>query len=191
MGPRITGSLQKDMLKMFKKFWSNQKGISLVEIVLFITLSSIIGGVTMHVISNQVSAYSFITNTQNNLSDARSALTLISNELLHLDEGAILDATDTSIDFVDYNSNTTDFHTANNNGNTALMRGDKILLAAVESFALTYYDQNNNVIANPSTNVSDIRKIQISFTTKALGNEGTLALTTTLTPRHFIYEDYQ
>lgn len=144
-------------------------------------------GMTSTTMTSQLEAYSFITSRQDALSDARYALNRISNELMLLGSGDVEAISDTSIQFVDSSGVSSTFSSANNAGQTAIFRSAEVLLTPVQDFSLAYYDENNAVTADPA----QVRQIQVSLATAPRGEEGSISLTTRITPRAFIYESYR
>lgn len=163
------------------------RGFSALEVVLYVALSAIIVGVTVPILRTHINAYSFITNRHTALSDVSYALNRISHELLRVETADITAIAADSIEFVDDDGIATEFSVAANGTVNALYRGNELLLSPVQTFAMEYYDLNNNVTAN----ITDIRKFEITITTAAVSNEGTITLSTHVMPRAFIYENYQ
>lgn len=170
-------------------------GFSLVEFILVIAVGSFIAGVTAKILNTQVDAYSFITNRQSALSDARYANNFIYNELLRMSSDGFTNCSDNSITFIDGENNSVTFQTEVVDGTTRLMRNNDILLNSISSFSLDYFDtagnQFDNTLFNDLVNeMSNIRQVKMTIVTSPSGNESPMTLTTTVTPRVFIYDDY-
>lgn len=169
------------------KFPGNSKGFSIIELILYISLSAIILGVTSQIMRNHVDAYSFITNRHSALSDAGYALDRIVYELLRIETADIISIDGDSIEFVDKDNNPASFKLAANGSNMALFRGNELMVSPVQSFSIKYYDLNGNVTAV----IGDIRKFEVGIVTAPVASEGSITLSTMVTPRPFLYENYQ
>ena len=164
----------------------NQNGFSMIEMILSIVISGIILGVTVQVMRTHIDAYSFITNRDTALSDASYALNRMAYELLRVDTADILTIAEDSIEFTDDDGNAASFETGPSGDDDGLFRGDELLLTPVDSLLITYYDINSVETAV----IADIRKIELTLITAPLGTEGSITLKTMVTPRAFIYENY-
>lgn len=162
-------------------------GFSLVELVLYIAVSGLIFGVTAQAMMTQLESYVLISERQNTLSDVRYTLNRIAGELLHLETGDILAATSQSLTFLDEQSAATSFSLDAMSTPNAVLRGTQTLLSPVQDLQFTYYDQNEI----PTVDILEIRKIEISITSQASGDEGNITLSTMITPRSFVYSGYQ
>ena len=123
----------------------NEKGFTLIELVLFISLSAIVVGTASYVMVNQIDAYSFISNRQETLSDSRYAFNRAASELIYLDTAEITAIAADQIDFVDRNGLAANFSTgasAESAGSLALYRGNEILVDPITSLTFTYLDAN-------------------------------------------------
>lgn len=168
----------------------NQKGFTLIELVLFISLSAIVVGATSYIMVNQLDAYSFISNRQETLSDSRYAFNRAASELIFLDTAEITAIAADQIDFVDQNGFNATFSTGASTesaGGLALYRGNEILIDPITSLTFTYLDQNGAETAV----IGEIRQILMTVTTEPVANEGALTLSTRVIPRNFVYENYQ
>lgn len=168
----------------------NQKGFTLIELVLFISLSAIVVGVTSYIMVNQIDAYSFVSNRQETLSDSRYAFNRAASELIFLDTAEITGIAASQIDFIDQNGLNTNFSSgasAEVAGEMALYRGNEILIDPIASLTFNYLDQNGLETAV----IGEIRQILMTVTTEPVANEGALTLTTRVVPRNFVYENYQ
>jgi len=171
------------MWHRLKKLKLNNKGFTLVEVVLFIVMSGILLGVTTDIMVGQVEAYSFLTNRQNALSDSRYALSRISNDLLRIPTGGLLSVSSSQIDFIDSDG----FSTSFNFNSGELRRGAETLLESVADFQVLGLDQDGNETAT----LSDIKKLRVTIVTAPVASEGSLTLSTSITPRVFVYNSYE
>ena len=167
--------------------FKNKKGFTLIEAVLCIVISSIMVGVTSQAMIGNLTTYAFISNRQATLSDMRYAMNLMTNELTRITTATIQSISANSITFTDINGNGATYSTGMQNGELTLLKNNEALAGPITSFTLTYRDQNNNVTAS----IANVRKIQLTLTSAAQSDEGTIALTTTVIPRNFLYANYQ
>lgn len=165
----------------------NQLGFTMIELVLSLTICAIIVGVASQIMQTHINAYSFITNRHTALSDASYALNRITYELLRIKTADILAVNNNSISFLDMNGANATFATGINGGNTALFRGAELLVTPIQSFDVAAYDQNNIL----TMTIANIRKFKITITTAPVDTEGSLTLSTMITPRAFVYANYQ
>jgi prepilin-type N-terminal cleavage/methylation domain-containing protein len=170
-----------------KNIINNQKGFTLMELVLYIAVMAILLGVTTRVLISEIGAYSYVSKRQSAISDARYALNRISSELIHLETADILLASSSEIQFTDTGGVNTSFKLDVDGDDQAIYRGAEVMISPINNFNLTYYDQNNNV----TTTISDIRKIEVEVITEPLDEEGEVSFKTMVTPRNFIYDSYQ
>lgn len=165
----------------------NQKGFSLVELVLFIALSGIIVGVVAQIMRTHLNSYAFIASRQSALADARYALNRMTYELLRVETADIITISSSEIQFIDEGGTNTSFTLGPSGSGQGIFRGAELLLFPVNSFQIKYYDSARAETAV----IADIRKMELTVTTQALGSEGNITLSTMVTPRSFIYEGYQ
>jgi len=159
----------------------------MIETVLSIPLIGIVFAMASQVMMTQVDSYEMVASRQGELTDARYSLNRVADELLYLKTSDVLAISSNSISFVDKDGNDTSFSTTVNGSTTSLMRGTDELLSGISSFQLTYLDSTGT-----STNdMTMLRQIQISITTKAIGTTPGLTLSTTVIPRNFVYASYQ
>lgn len=179
---------------MFKRLHSwlkakvqNSKGFSFVETTLYVSVASIIMATASQAMMSQIESYSQLTQTQTEVMDTHYALHSIANELLRVDSTDIIAIASSQIDFVDANGTTTKFTTGTYKGHTALFRGSDVLLPDIQSFTMTYYDEHGH----QTNNISNVRQYKVTIKTVQTGKEGVVNLTTTVTPREFLYANYK
>jgi hypothetical protein len=176
----------KKMINWFKTKSRNSKGFSFVETTLYVSLASIIMATASQAMMSQVESYAQLTQTQTEVMDTHYSLTSMANELLRVDTADIIAISSSQLDFVDSNGATTKFTTGTYNGHTALFRGSDVLLPDIQTLTIKYYDSNGN-----QTNViANIRQYEIAIKTAQTGKEGVINLTTKVTPRQFLYANY-
>ena len=159
----------------------------MIETVLSIPLISIVFALASQVMMTQLDSYEMVANRQGELTDTRYSLNRVADELLYLKTSDVLAISSTSIDFVDKDGNDTSFEEVTTGGTTSLMRGDDELLSEISSFTLTYLDSAGAT----TTDINQLRQIQVSITTQAIGTTPGLTLSTTIIPRNFVYASYQ
>jgi hypothetical protein len=175
------------MLKQLLHRVKNKAGITLVEMILYVVTSGIIFGVTSQVLLSHISAYDFMAGNQSTVSDVRYALTRMSTELLRITSDHVISIDDNSISFVDQDNVITGYSKGISDGRMALLRGNEPLISSISTFNITGFDINDQ----PTTTVSSIRKYKVTLITAPLGAEGSRTLSTTVTPREYIYASYQ
>lgn len=173
----------KNILHRLKK----QAGMTIVEMVLYVVSSGILMGVTSEVLLSHIDTYQFMSQNQSTEADVRYALNRISSDLMKLAHDNVSQLSDNSITFVDTDNVVTDYGTGSSNGKTALLRGNEPLLTSVASFQIKGFDMNGQI----TTNISNIRRYTVTVKTQPSGNEGAITLSTTVTPREYIYASYQ
>lgn len=190
------------MLKRLK----NNRGFSMLEMVLALVMGSLIVGATSQSLLDNAQSYTFIANRKSALGDARYAMNRMTQDILRLKSAGLVISSPLGIQFTDTDGATpTGFYWAANSSGSgnALWRGDlsdgtaddQILIDNVSSFNVTYYDQANNALAT-TDDPAEVRRIRIQLSTAAIEqggvNEGSVTLQTTVTPRDFIgYNGYQ
>ncbi|MBX7149267.1 hypothetical protein K1X76_09275 [bacterium] len=163
------------------------KGFSIIEAVLTISIMSLMFGVASQAMISNLSTYAFISNRQAALSDMRYAMNLVTNELTRLSSANIQSISATSITFRDINGNNATYSSSTQNGVTSLMKNNEKLASPISGFTLAYLDQNGNTTAA----ISSVRKIKVTMTSAQKDNEGNISLTTMIIPRNFLYSNYQ
>lgn len=172
----------------------SQKGFTLLELVFYMTLSSIIFVVATAVLATQLEIFSNVNFRQTALANMRYGLDHMSQELLRVNHSAasttITSISATHIDFTDRDGIVTNFRQAANGSEQAIYRGNDVLVSPIQSLRLQYYDQAGTEITD-MTNITAIRRIKVTITSDEQSDEGTLVVTNTVTPRSLIYENYQ
>lgn len=169
----------------------NNRGFTLVEIVMYITIAGLGLGVAYEAFTSQVDSYSFIAQRKMAMTDARYAVNRMTYELMRVESDDITSITDHQISFTDLNDASTNFQLSGSGDSQALYRGSEKLLDHVKTFDVKYYDEDGNQLEANDANVSQVRKFEITITTAEQGEEGEVSLSTTITPRAFVYDNYQ
>lgn len=170
----------------------NQNGFSLLELILALLVGGIVIGVSSQTLVSNVDSYSFITNRKAALGDVRYAINRISHELLRIGESDLQNIDSTRIDFYDSDGTLANFRLGTNGANLGLFRGSDLLVDRVSTFSLEYYDGDGNVVSPTSGNETLVKRIKMTITTEPKNDEGSITLSTVVTPRVFIgYSNYQ
>lgn len=171
------------MKMQIQKRLKSQAGFTMVELVLYVVLVSIMFGVAARTFMAQADSYGFISQRNGAMSDAHYAIDRISYDILrvNLDEVESFDAT--SISFTDNTGVSTDYHFTG----TALMRGQENFLDGVKSFTVVGYDANNA----ETENLNAVCRFKVTIETQPKQDEGSISLTTTITPRTMMYAGFQ
>lgn len=165
----------------FFKYLKSNKGFTIIEAVLSMSLAAIVMALTSQIMLTQLETYNTVSQQQSTVSDIRYTLNRMSGEMLRLETEDIIDVSDNRIDFVDADGNTTYYSLSS----SSIMRGNDTILENVDDMTLTYIDSNGN-----ETNVAaNVRQIEISITSSDSGT-GSYTLSTRIIPRNFMYANY-
>jgi Tfp pilus assembly protein PilW len=189
--------METNMIKRLK----SSGGFSMLEMVLALVMGSLIVGATSQSLLDNVDSYTFIANRKSALGDARYAMNRMTQELLKVKSTSNL--TISNIKGVQFNDDTgtsVGFYIDSNGASgNALWRGDvsdgtaddQKLVDNISVFNVSYYDANGATVATNGDSTL-VKRITIQLSTAAIGNEGSVSLQTTVTPRDFIgYANYQ
>ena len=182
------------MQHMIKKL-SNQRGFTLIELVLSISIMLLMGAFIADFMGSQTRNLMFVANRAEALGDARYAINRINYELMRVDpKTEITSFTGTTIYFRDDTGVNTSYRmdTMVGAGGLGLYRGTTLLVGFIDSFAITYYGSTGAVL-NPATAAANqIVRMQVKIVTASDQGEGKMALQTAVTPRSVIgYENFQ
>lgn len=163
------------------------KGFTLVEIVLSISLVSILFAASAIILDRGIDSFASISERGAKHQDARYAMERMVRELLLIEagpQGDLINLQDSSLSFRDNQGINTDF---NLSGNT-LNRGSDPLLENVTVLTFTGY-RSNGVVTNANP---QIRRIRIEFSTLPQGETTPLTLRTDVFLRgEDLYENFQ
>lgn len=171
----------------------NNRGFSMIEVILALVIGAMTVGITTESMINNVDSYVFLANRKAALGDVRYAMNRISQELLTVNTGNITTTNGTKVIFVNDSATNVEFKLAANGSKLGVFRNADLLVDNVSSFTFIYYDANGTQLdplsaATPAAT----RRIKFTITTQALDNEGNITLSTIVTPRDFIgYNNYQ
>ncbi|MBI2067757.1 MAG: prepilin-type N-terminal cleavage/methylation domain-containing protein [Deltaproteobacteria bacterium] len=158
----------------------NSKGFTLVELVLAMTLITIVVAVSGFLMGRGVDAYRLVTSRTETVHQARTALVRMQKELERLRE--VTHAAPDRIAFRDPNMVETDFRLEGGR----LYRGNDILAEDITRLTFTYYrDNGNETEAAPQ-----VRRIHLELVTESV-EAGRLSLRTDVFPRNYLYDNFQ
>lgn len=128
---------------------SSESGFSLLELIIVLTLSSIIAIVTSRIIYSQMDSVNTSMNGINASTQARVALERMARDLRNVASSASLLSTSTAnkIDFVDSSGNSISYSLS---GST-LLRNSDVLADNIQSLTFNYYDKSGTIINPPPT----------------------------------------
>ncbi len=162
---------------------SDQKGFTLIEMILTITLLGILSLPLAYAFTESVRDFS-VTADQVRLSqDARQAMQVIKEDLVSMSQGGVSQLTAHSIHFQSKAGTSTNYQLTG----TTLQQGNLTLLTNVQNFDLTFYDQNGAITQTPG----QVRRIRVSLGVNSPSNNNTVTISTDVFPRYYIYQQYQ
>lgn len=166
----------------FWKFPGNQKGFTLIEMVLGITLMSLMIGAAALAFKPVLDVWG-LTSPLNESTDITSyALSRMSFETSQIkDDTSLTVANAGRLKFTDVSNSSIDYSLAGTN----LMRNADILARGVQSVAFSYYDINNTAITTPQVAPSktNVWRIVIKMTVQKGGQSVTME--SEVHPRNF------
>ncbi|GEM_PF-2180985 len=151
----------------------NQKGHTLIEMVLAITLMSVLISAVSVAFLPVLNTWSLNT-PKNEITDAVSyAVGRMASEIAQVkDKTSVAVATSSRFKFTDISSNSIDYTLSGTN----LMRNSDIMGRGIQSITFTYYDVNGATIATPTVSPSstNIWRIVMSVTSQKEGQTQTM-----------------
>lgn len=173
------------MKKTFIKI-NGPSGFSLLEMILTLVLVGIIVFVSTNIMINQADMYSFTANRKATISDLRSAVTNISNELSRITTSDINNIYNKAISFTDASGTNTSYRL---DASGALYRGSKPMVDNIQDVKIRYMDGNGNPLSPTPANISFVKRIQFTIATKPRNKEESITISTYITPRAFLGYD--
>ncbi len=165
----------------------NNKGFTLIEIILTIMVVGVIAGVSAKVLMDGIDTYSLVTSRRDAVEHARVGMDRMVSELLLVDSNDITLASGTKVSFTDANNSSTNFQRKTVQNTWELYRGDDFLAGIVGLLDFDYYRDNGNSTSWPWL----VRRINIELTVQTLGGYGTIPLRTEVFPRNFMYTNFR
>lgn len=166
-----------------RKSLANQKGFSLLEIILSLFLISVLFAVTSLIMTKGMDSYIFASDRESLLDDAGYAVDRMTREIQRLGSGSLTSISSTQIDFTDSLGNSTSFRL---NG-TSLYRGNDLLLKGVMSFSFTGYDSAGNVTAQ----AENVRRILFTLSVLPTGQSSAIKSQSSIFLRNYMYLNYK
>ncbi len=159
--------------------YNNQKGFTLIEMIIVITVISIIAGIASMIILEGIKSYQAEVSLSDIHNQGRLAIERMAREIRLIRSATAADIstmTATNIVFNDVNGANIQFSFA---GNT-ISRGGNTLANNVQSLTFSYYQQDGTTAA---ATAAQVWYVQISLTTVNRGE--TLSMRVRVHPRNF------
>jgi len=165
----------------------NQKGYTLIELILTIIVVGIIAAVSAQILMRGIDSYNFIMNRKDAVQHARVGMDRMLEELLLVRSIDIISAGDTQVSFWDYSGASVNFRRYTVNNVWQLYRKDDFLAGSVAFLDFDYYNSSNQ-----ATSLAwSVRRINIELTVQALGGAGSVPVRCEVFPRNFMYSNFQ
>ena len=140
-----------------------ESGLTLVEIVMVIVIVGILAGGSMLYIRQIIELWDFTSFRSEIVAQGRVALGRMSRDIRQIrNSTSVFYANGTRLQFNDTDNVSINYYLSNN---INLMRNNDILAEGVSSLVFSYYNQTNQIIANPLVRPqeTDIRRINIKL----------------------------
>jgi len=158
----------------------SEKGFTLIELVMVMVMVATLAGFIGNIIYYEVNTYKIVTSRKAGLQDSRFAFSKIARDLRQIvSPDSIHQAAADSIRFDDVLDNTISYKFSENK----ILRNGDILLESVSTFQFSYYNNNDNQLTIPISDLSDIRSIGLSMSYDVGGR--TVSSQLKVTPRNF------
>jgi hypothetical protein len=146
-----------------------------------ITIVGALSAVASMYIKETIDLWSFMSFRNEVVAQERMAMFTMAREIRQAkDNNSVYNTTNaTRFRFQDFNNTTIDYQLVSGN----IMRNADVLVNGVTNFTLTYYDANNNLLAAPAFNPTNIYRVTIDVTVQAGGRAKSLR--TQVFPRNF------
>lgn len=138
------------------------KGFTLIELIIVIVIVSILSGLSAQFLKLGFTAYFFGQNLIDADSQARAALSRITDDLHNLRSNAdITTASATTLQFTDLSGNLLTYQVTN----SQLLRSNLLLAKDAQSITFQYYDLAGTALAPPVTgaNIALIRYVTLTL----------------------------
>lgn len=161
------------------------RGFTMIELTLALVLMSIVAVGTAPLLLQAINSYSITTSHSRTVHDVRTAMKQMMSETLLVRTVDIQGIQATQFDFVDAQSNATNYrYLAGNPG--SILRGNTLLSPNITNLTFTYLDANGT----PTNQIPLVRRIDIAIT-GVTATQGTVALRAEVFPRNFMYANFQ
>ncbi len=160
-------------------FVTDERGLTLIELVVAMVLSAILAGFIANVIYYEVNVYHEVTNRKSGMRDARLALEMVARDLRTIMAAdSVFQATSDSIRFDIVGDRQVTYRYENGQ----LIKNQGLLLPNLAAFRLRYYDDSGTPLASPVANPDRIRRISVEFAVAI--EQQTVSFTATVAPRN-------
>lgn len=157
-----------------------QKGLSLIELILAISITAIISVVMGQILVSGVDAYSFVMDRKDNMQEGRLAMMRIKKEMREIaSKDSLTVATADSIRFFRRGGNLTSIAS---NGSNLLLNGNH-LAENISDFTFSYYNDQRTLLTMPISSIFDIHQIKFELRMHVNGSE--IYLFNEVKPRNF------
>jgi prepilin-type N-terminal cleavage/methylation domain-containing protein len=167
-----------------KTTYNNQKGFTLIEMIIVITVISIIAGIASIIILEGLKSYQTEVSFSDIHNQGRLAIERMAREIRMIRSATATDIstmTATNLQFNDVNGNTNVlFQRSGASAPYSIVRNGQVLANNVQSVSFSYYQQDGVTVAAAATQVWFI---QIDLTTVNRGE--TLSMRVRVHPRNF------
>lgn len=176
-----------------KKTRHNQNGFTLVEALLAMVVMSFSFVFISDFLLSNAKTMMAISDHETSLADARFALNQISYELLRVDPSTEIHSfSETEIEFTDSEGNISQYSLDTLPDGMGLFRDGYLLIGPIDSFEITYFDNQGNELNPDTASASSIARMKVKMITTNNRGQGVVPLQTSVTPRSVIgYENYQ
>lgn len=175
----------------------DNKGFSLMEIILSIAIAGVMFGMVSETLLDQAETSAFVSVRKRTITDVRQTLNVMTEELQHIGTGDILDISSSRIEFYDSTGTATSYELETDGDDLAIFRGnDDVLLPNVGDFTIEYQDEDGNTLSTQAdqlaASIEDTRRIKLSITTESDVEGGSITMDSLVVPREFLgYSNYQ
>lgn len=171
---------------------TNNKGFTLLEVILTMLIMTIVFGVAAEVMLQQADAYSYVNHRKSALQDARYGMYQMKIELEKMKTTGLNNITGTEIDFINDKGVATNFHLGMHGADLAVFHGTEVLIDRVELFGIDYFDASGAVLAPSMATKPLVRRIRFNVRTAEQDNEGPINMSAQVIPRDFLgYKNFK
>lgn len=158
----------------------SQKGFTLIELIMVMVMVTTLAGFIGNIIYYEVNTYKIVANRKESLQNSRFAFRKIATDVRQIiAQDSIFKATADSIRFKDVNNTEIAYKFT---GNEILRNGD-VLVDGIFAFQFSYFNNNDNQLMLPISNMKDIRSIALYLSLQVEGK--TVVSHMKVTPRNF------
>lgn len=162
-----------------------QQGYTLLELVLTLTIASIIAVSITIMMRSALSAMSMSLEWSESYAGAQRAADQMFDEIMDIGTGDITAVTSTQLTFTDISSLSTNFRVVNPGSNGVLNRGTEILAENISALTFTYYDSTGAT----TLTAANVRAVKAEMTVR-VGTRGDFKVRFIAYPRGLHYSSY-